>query len=550
MTKKMSDWWKRDHHKSTFLKALLLGLLPLLVCIARCASDGHGIGDTYLPAGEWNDELFYFKQVESILKFGFPQGYYGFNESHALKLSFAAWSPVLVYPWLIWGLIFGWNLLSPIYCNIVIFMLTCFAFVWLVKPTWKQLGITGLLFALFSPFSRFMLSGMPEIICFSHVILFYGVAVSYLRKEKGSKLALLFVMAAVMTLMRPYLLLFLLLPAFLWIRKRGWLGAFGSLAVIGVTLAAYAGIKHYFGAEYFAPLFFTDWVEAFFTKGIFGGIRYTLGKLYYMGKDFILYLYLGVLLGRAAGAYFWGFLVIMLVLFGACVTDFGTWRKFRRREQEAGEDIELSEKSRTLRKEAGDRLIVQAHLLLSFVAMFFALLLMYKLTEGSKHLITFMAAGIFLIGLMETRFFKKAILVGVTFAFFYMHMAIDPYDYQVPFAAQELQAQMEDFQKACDASLQLVTDKEVPNFDNVVIWTLTDTKGPEDMAYVKWQYLYYIPNGFGISCCEETFVTENLSSLQSRYLLAAADGALDKDCAAAGYKLLYKNNSVVLYALR
>ena len=91
-----------------------MGVLPLLCCLVYCAFQGRGIGQVYLPNSEWNDELFYFKQVESIVNFGYPQGYFGFNESHALKLSFAAWSPVLVFPWILWGLLFGWNLMSPI----------------------------------------------------------------------------------------------------------------------------------------------------------------------------------------------------------------------------------------------------------------------------------------------------------------------------------------------------------------------------------------------------------------------------------------------------
>lgn len=88
-------WWNRERRILT-LKAGLMALLPLLCCVAACAAQGGRLSQVYLPASEWNDELFYYKQVEGILSHGYPQGYFGFNESHALKLSFAAWSPVLV----------------------------------------------------------------------------------------------------------------------------------------------------------------------------------------------------------------------------------------------------------------------------------------------------------------------------------------------------------------------------------------------------------------------------------------------------------------------
>ncbi|MBQ7926513.1 MAG: hypothetical protein IJ335_09510, partial [Lachnospiraceae bacterium] len=173
-------WWKTEKRYMVLLKACLVALLPILCCVVHCAIDGARIGQVYLPASPWNDELFYFKQVEAIVDYGYPRGYYGFNESHALKLSFAAWSPVLVFPWIIWGKLFGWTYLSPIICNIVLLTLACFLFVWLVKPSWKQIGLLAMLFALFPLYVRYMLSGMPEIICMSMLIVFYGVCINYL----------------------------------------------------------------------------------------------------------------------------------------------------------------------------------------------------------------------------------------------------------------------------------------------------------------------------------------------------------------------------------
>lgn len=95
---KFKEWWIRDKRYVTLIKAALLALLPLLCAMARCAVQGGSIGQVYLPGSQWNDELFYYKQVEGIITYGYPQGFFGFNESHALKLSFAAWSPVLVFP--------------------------------------------------------------------------------------------------------------------------------------------------------------------------------------------------------------------------------------------------------------------------------------------------------------------------------------------------------------------------------------------------------------------------------------------------------------------
>ena len=540
---KIANWWKQENRIRTMIQALLLGLLPVVCCLVYCAAQGKSIGEVYLPGSEWNDELFYYKQVEGIVHGGYPVGYFGFNESHALKLSFAAWSPVLVFPWILWGLFFGWNLMSPVICNIVLMSLCCFLFVWLVKPGWKQVGILTLLFCLYTPFVRYMLSTMPEIICFTMLILFYGMAIRYLKKENRVILALLFLSGSVMTLMRPYLVLFLLLPMYFWTKKRGWKGAAGSVGILAVTLGVYAMIKHYLGAEYFAPLFFTDWVEAFFTQGLFGGLKYTFGKLYYMGKSFWGHTLQGFRTGLASGAFFAGYLVMMLVLLGQSLAD---WYRIGRLKGLQGQQ-EKSPESEDRNRRLKNQLVIELHLAFSFVAMLFALLLMYKLTEGSKHLLTFLGAGIFVISVMDTRYFRKAAVLGVTFAYFYSVMAVDPYDYQVPFVQEERQAQVENWRERFAEGILLETE-EVPSYENVVIWVFSDEVDGQSKNTL-WQMLYALPEGSGISCCMRDYVLENLDSLQSKYLVTVAGGEIDKACGAREYTEIGRDEDTVCYRL-
>ena len=324
----------------------------------------------------------------------------------------------------------------------------------------------------------------------------------------------------------------MLLPAWFWIRRSRWKGALGSLAVLAGTLGIYAGIKHYFGAEYFAPLFFTDWVSAFFERGLFGGIRYTVGKLYYMGTDFLNHTRRGFQTGLASGAFFGGFLVCMAVLAGQSLRD---WLKIRTAARKNSGEAAAK----------GKFFPIELHLAFSFFAMLFALLLMYKLTEGSKHLLTFMAAAVFVIPLMETRFYKKAVLGGVTFAYFYTYMAADPYDYQVPFIQEERRAELEEWQKIMGERLVL-EEEGTPNYENVVIWVFGDTV--EGLSVnTKWQLLYGLPEGFGISCCMPDYVAERFDSLESRYLFVTAGGEIDEMCREAGYPELGRQGDSVLY---
>lgn len=534
------NWWKEDKRYLLLCKALLLALLPVLCCIVGSAAEGRRIGEVYLPSSEWNDELFYYKQVESIVEFGYPQGYYGFNESHGLKLSFAAWSPVLVLPWIVWGAVFGWNLLSPVLCNILLMTAAMFLFVWLTKPTWKQMGVLTFLFCLYTPFVRYMLSGMPEIICISHLIVFYGLAVNYQRSERAGKLALLFAISGLLTLMRPYMLLFLLLPVYFWIRaarRQGkilW-GILGSGVVSGMVLLCYALIKHYFGAEYFHPLFFTDWITTFFTEGFGAGVHNLFSTLYWKGRDFYAHTVQGLRTGLASGAFFAGYLATMAVLLWQSAADVGKLRRMRR---------QLSEEDLQKRNVLRGQLTAEAHLAFSFVGMLFALLVMYKLTEGSKHLLTFMAVGVFVVSLMETRFYKKAVILGAVFAYLYTYKAVDPYDYQTPYVEAARQVQVEDWRLRFDVALEL-TQEDVPNYENVVIWVFNEQSAEGET--MKWQLLYALPEGFGISCCQKDFVLQNFDSLNSRYIVAQSGAEVAKRCAEAGYALLAQDEDIVLY---
>lgn len=558
------DWWKKEDRRATLLKALLLALVPLLCCVAYCAAQGRWIWEVYLPSSQWNDELFYYKQVEGILSHGYPQGYFGFNESHALKLSFAAWSPVLVFPWVIWGLLFGWNLASPVLCNIFLLSLACFLYVWLVRPSWRQLGMVALLFGLYNNFARYMLSGMPEAICFAMVILFYGAAVNYLRRRKNYKLVVLFAMSCTMTLMRPYLILFLLLPCWLWIlgsRRGRWLRGLGSAAILGATLGLYGAINHYLGAEYITPLFYTDWIQAFFRQGVLGGLRFTFEKLLTKGSEYMDYAKQGLRTVNTTGAVYAGYL---LCLFALAVQCAGDWAAYRRSsgglDRSSGEDFDRSSGGRLDRHPGvGDSpqgaaagwAVARAHLAFCFLTMLPALLLMYKTIEGSRHLLTFMAALIFLIPLAEKGAWRRtacvAACLGAAFAYLYIYRAADPYDYQVAYMQEERRASLEEWERVFDESLAL--DREdVPNYGNVVIWVQNDVI--EDVpVYTAWQLLYMLPEGFGINCCTREYVLEHVGSLRSRYLCGPVGGEIERLCEENGYRQLYTDGEMALYEI-
>lgn len=555
-------WWRRE--RGTCLRAAVLACLPVIACLVCCAARGQGIGQVYLPSSERNDELIYYKQVEAILEYGYPRGYFGFNESHALKLSFAAWSPALMLPWVLWGLLFGWNLLSPVLCNLFLLAGAMLLYGMLAKPDWKQTGIISLLFFLYMPFSWYMLCGMPEIGCMSLAIVFYGAAAGWLRRRRGGLLAVMFALAGLLTLMRPYFLLFLLLPAYFWIFRdaaggsrgmadsggtgekgrasgRGgkpgegrirWGAVLGTAAVFAAVLGAYAWIGHFLAAAYFRPLYRMDWLTAFFQKGLGGGLKNLFGSLYYSGREFVSYMKQGMVSGLPAGGIFCCYVVMLLILFWQSVRDVVALRRL-----EAGGER---------RRELGGQLALEGHLAFSFLAMLFAtLLLMSNFHDGCKHLLTFLAAGIFPIARMRTVYWKKAILTGVAFAFVFSYHGAAFEAYQPTFYQEAVALGLEGFGADVERELALAGDAG-PSYDNTVIWVLSDEL-PEGPRYTGWQYLYALPPGFGINCCTAEYVTENFRSLRSRYLCVVPGGPVEEACRLMEYEEITGNEHAVLY---
>ncbi|MCR5032195.1 MAG: hypothetical protein K6A92_04975 [Lachnospiraceae bacterium] len=528
--------------KAGWAKALVMALCPLLFAILACALQGKTIADVYIPASEWNDELFYYKLTENVVKFGFPQGYFGFNESHGIYLSFAAWSPVLLLPWVIWGKLLGWNLLSPVLCNLFLMMGTMFLLGRLLRPTWKQVAAIVIPFGVYSQMTRFTLSGMPEVAHWCLMLLIVGLFVSFIREEKTWKLAVSIVLIVLLTWMRPYFILLFFFP-FLYLIRKDKRHILTLFAVLGLTGGVYYWINHYLSAPYLTDLFYTDWIKAFGERGLGGGLLFMLHRLW---DSFLFIARMAiqcVLTGYASGGLYLGFLIIGLLLLIAFVRECKRTIQYHKRQtyaEDASAKKELSASSAWM--------VLLLQLLLCFAGFFAAILLMYRLQEGGRHVIAFVAAGILVLAMREydrVSYFVRAGLIILSFAFLYIVRANTPYDFQIPFRTDALQAEIEDLQAQLETEMELSADP-VPNFDNTIVWVIWDYVGEEAVA-VKWQQFYAVPKGFGINLCYAEYVTGQGDALNSRYVGTIPGGNVDHYLAERGKKVIAQNKDLIVY---
>lgn len=509
--------------------ALFLALVPIICALLYCLLKGQGFSQIYLPASSWNDELFYYKLTENVLAYGYPQGYFGFNESHGLYLSFAAWSPVLLLFWVIWGFFFGWNLLSPMLCNLALLSISMLLFGLLVKPDKRQSLLIGVLYAAFLPVTRFALSCIPEAELFALFIVFLGLAIACQRTYRSWMIGVMFGLVMLMTWMRPYLILLLLTPAVLLFYQKGKKALLPTGVIAAVTAAVYWMVNHFFSAPYLTDLFYTEWITVYFEQGFFAGLRYTIWKLFTSLASIANMIKENLTIKEglisAAGLYYFIFLLLLIILTVKTI-------------------------SRIIRKNWKDFLL-EGQMLLCMTGFFTADLLMYRLQEGGRHTLVYIVGCLFLLPLADDFYKKKQIglSTGTAFVFLLLFFARGniPYEFALPYGDTEHRADLENMAQQLSENMNLTEDP--PNYDNTVIWTAWDSINGKTQT-VDFGAYYTVPKGFGINLCDGGYMDVNLETLQSRYIGVLPAGDFEKRCQMAGGQVVGECQRLVIYDMR
>ena len=513
-----------------FVKCIIALVSPILTCFIYLASKGHSFSDIYIPSSYNNDCLFYYNQVAGILDGG-PFGYWGFNESHASVGGLAAWSPCIYIPWVIWGKLFGWTYISPIICNIVLFGLAFAVFVFVVKPDYLSLFACILLLCLYPSFGIHVLNVLPEAVLGSFFILLLGISIKgFENLEEGRKVVGygigVTVLVVFMTLIRPYMFMLMAIPAsmFAIYEKKRKKTKYGMICVIGIflclvliSLIGYYTLSKVFTADYFEPLFNTDILKLLFA----GKFRESTSLAFYTAmrvlkgiEDFVK----GTIsYGSTAGTQY--FLALLGMVYAII---FFVLDKRKRR-------------------------YVYLIYAITVLTLFFAILIfLQKANEGARHLWIFSMAACFL-GMEKKRTAKALIHKGITIALlilFAVRGSFSPTDYDAPVFNEELKAQIEYWESTFEEK-NIKASKEI-SYDNTLAWVLTDNVGGEGVV-TDYDELFSIPEGMGISCCNQMYVINNFNSMKCKYIASVSGGDIDKLCKEAGFSEVGRTSKLVIY---
>lgn len=135
----------------------------------------------------YSDEWGYYKQVEAMINYGKPLGYWGYNSGHATWGTMGPHGYALLVPYCIMGMLFGLHLNSITIYNIILLCMANLCFVILTRPDDRQLiRLSVVNFLLFIKF-QYSISSMTEPLKFSLAIILAGMFYK-LRFHKSSKI--------------------------------------------------------------------------------------------------------------------------------------------------------------------------------------------------------------------------------------------------------------------------------------------------------------------------------------------------------------------------
>lgn len=484
--------------KTKFKAYMVLPLLPIIAVMVYCWRYGASITNYFLPNSQWNDEVVYYKTIEGIIHYGIPKGYFGYNESHAIIGTFGAWSPIIYVFDSVWGKIFGWNYFSPIIARMFFAVLSFWVYAILCKPNCKETVCISLFLISFSLYTRYLVSQMADPYMTSLLVIFLALYECHTNTNDKKHHVIIAFIVTVLVLMRPYYVLLWLAVVDFKAKKRTMVFD-GLIAVI--SLIASVMISRYMTAPYFSSLINLDWLRLLI-QNPGEGIRNVLSILadaISLINNSVMQAFLN---GDSVGLQYFIFYLLTVVLLILGIMNKAKLRYFPW--------VAIN------------------------VILWFAIVLLYDVNVGSRHLMPF----IVIEGLVIAREKSKYIIMGLVVVTCYLCLfrCTDSYLMACPTYSESLDIQLKGIEEQWAVKEELSEDDK---WKNTVIWVLSDVDGA-----FPWQTLYALPPGMGINLCNYNYVTDNFFELKPRYIACTAEGEVSRLCNQNGYRLVVSGNDM------
>lgn len=460
------------------------------------------VWEIFLPVSSWSDEVIYSKQLAAAVRYGAPQGYFGFNESHAAVGTYAAWGPAVFFVYALPGLIFrGQN--AFLWCNLLFAVLGWTFFARAARLDWKRQAVFAAALAAFGAPIRYIFSAMQEPLHYAFVLAVLGCGILVRRDKNRTAWAAQCILCAAATLVRPYMAVLWLYPlALAWKNKRrAAVCVAGGAVSLGGTLVLMS--------KFYAPYFFTnvdmgplqELAHGHPIEAVKDVARKLLGAL-----QTVVQTMASDLTQRSGGHYLLFFLLLAVVV-GCLLYD----KRHKR------------------------PVFWKALAAVTAVIVFLALMLMYRPGEGSRH--TLILDVLLLASLLaeDVRPAAATAAASVVLALAGVFSLAKGYD--LPRYSAAWDAEVQSVQAALEES-QTAVDSADP-WDRTAAYAFGDD--------VHCGLLYGVPDGMGIQFDEADYLADAANPVYARYVFTAADSDTARRLETDGWTILYQSDKCVIY---
>ncbi len=474
---------------------LAIAILTPIIGMALYMLKYHvGINQISIACSDWNDELSYYKMIEAMVHYGLPQGYWGYNESHAIVGNLGGWSIAMLLPFVGVGKIFGWNYMTPVVLNLVLWIVSFVLFVIALKPTLRTQIFVSIIWISYSINIRYIFSVTPEILM---TVFFLWLAIAFIKlwRNPDAKGWLIFadIVLFYSTLMRGYYVLFIIPIIAILYKKNKKIDSKIIMQIVIATVSAisFILIAHFCLAEYFVPDINTEWLtnpKAFVKLNLVGFI------------ESLQYIWEAIKMQNMRGSWYIIYLAILPFIIRRCVKN---------------------------------RDIVDYSLLFTWFTLIIAMWTLYTAKEGCRHLMAYCMVAVMLIAYSESKLKISYVLIAVLI---YTNWFCQDYHFTtlIPEDEKQMEAISDGYSQL--SKVLKLGDNE---WDNTIISTRITYSND----------LYAVPEGFAMNSCLDDYVREHWDELNSKYIAYRPEGDLN-DFLAERCELIASYGDTVVYKIR
>lgn len=209
----------------------------------------------------WNDEVGFFKSVITMREMGMPSGVRGYNEVRPAYPAYGAYNYLTYVPYLLISFLTGIKSHNfMVYANVLLLVFALAALVFIIHPTIKQCIWIFLLVTSHLITVRYVWSGMSETSTIALMIVVLACQFRMELLEVGKSFWVLQAFQIILIifcgLIRPFLLIYLILPLTVFVSKRNLnkmaiFYIFFILGIGGIAIKAYFWMAANFSSPYF-----------------------------------------------------------------------------------------------------------------------------------------------------------------------------------------------------------------------------------------------------------------------------------------------------------